>query len=238
MDPSPKRLLDPSSRDLTLASLAREAQGELGTAEQLARIRARLPGAPPPTPPAGGAVVGVTGALVAAVVLLTIALGAPRHPASERQPPHDAATPAATTTAPAAPPPEQPREFVEPRPPEEPAVLPQPAMFETGELAPTRPAARRTASRGEPRAELDLLDEAQRALRSDPREALAALDEHRLDHPHGTYAQEREVLALQALIALGRVREARVRAERFAARWPSSAYRSRVAALSAGEPVP
>jgi hypothetical protein len=44
-------------------------------------------------------------------------------------------------------------------------------------------------------------------------------------------AQERDVLAIQALIALGRTDEARARRERFLAAYPGSAHKRRLDAL-------
>ena len=80
-------------------------------------------------------------------------------------------------------------------------------------------------------AELQLLREAQSVLRSDPARALAVAAEHARRFEDGTLAQEREVVAIEALVALSRLPEARARAERFAARWPRSAHARRLAVI-------
>jgi hypothetical protein len=72
-----------------------------------------------------------------------------------------------------------------------------------------------------------LLRAAQRALRSDPGEALA-LTTRMADVPSPEWAEERERVAIESLDRLGRDAEARARFERFVAAYPSSAYRARL----------
>ncbi|XXX80252.1 hypothetical protein WMF30_15910 [Sorangium sp. So ce134] len=76
-----------------------------------------------------------------------------------------------------------------------------------------------------------LLQRAQGALGARPAEALALTDVHRARFPRGALSQEREVIAIGALKALGRGGEARARANRFVAEHPSSAYRRRIEVL-------
>lgn len=83
-------------------------------------------------------------------------------------------------------------------------------------------------------AELDLVREAQRALKGDPAASLAACETHVARFPEGSMAQEREVLAIQALVALGRTEEARSRGDAFAVRWPGSAHLRRIAVVLGG----
>jgi hypothetical protein len=64
--------------------------------------------------------------------------------------------------------------------------------------------------------------------------ALATLDAHLAAFGDGLLAQEREVLAIQALVALQRSDEAKARAERFKARWPTSSHRLRLEGLLDG----
>lgn len=78
-----------------------------------------------------------------------------------------------------------------------------------------------------------MLDEAQRSLGSDPAHALEVCDAHVRAYPAGTLAQEREVIAVDALMRLHRAGDARARAGRFHATWPSSAHGRRVDALVA-----
>lgn len=97
------------------------------------------------------------------------------------------------------------------------------------------PAVRVPATRGEPKPpgsrqtpapadEARLLLQARRALATDPARALELADAHARRFPRGTLAQEREVLAVRALAALGRHEQARARAARFEARYPGSTH--------------
>ena len=52
---------------------------------------------------------------------------------------------------------------------------------------------------------------------------------------HGTFEQEREVLAIEALVRLGRGAEARARASAFTSAFPQSAHRRRIAVLLGGD---
>lgn len=82
-----------------------------------------------------------------------------------------------------------------------------------------------------------MLQEAQDALGGSPSRALALAGEHARRFPRGMLAQEREVLAIEALARLGRRDAAQQRARRFHARWPGSSHARRVDAL-AGAPSP
>jgi hypothetical protein len=88
--------------------------------------------------------------------------------------------------------------------------------------------------------EVALLQRAQAALGSSPAQALALADEHQRRFRGGILAQEREVIAINALVRLGRTGEARSRAARFLAGYPRSAHRPRLEALlpGVGEGVP
>jgi outer membrane biosynthesis protein TonB len=76
--------------------------------------------------------------------------------------------------------------------------------------------------------ELDLIRRAQTLLRSDPSSALSAADAHARTHPAGAFADEREILAVDALVRLGRRDEAVARADRFRATHPASPYLRRL----------
>lgn len=84
-------------------------------------------------------------------------------------------------------------------------------------------------------AEQALLDTARRALaRGLPDDALAPLDRHAQRFSEGILAEEREALAVNVLVSLGRYPEARARADRFFQRYPRSLLRGSVeAALGA-----
>src|SRR5205814_4173983 len=62
--------------------------------------------------------------------------------------------------------------------------------------------------------EMTLLDEAQRVLATDPQKALALCERDAKANPRGSMAQEREVLAIDALMRLGKPAEAKSRAEK------------------------
>jgi len=102
------------------------------------------------------------------------------------------------------------------------------------ESAGTSPSASAAAAIAKP-SELSLLREAQKAVRSDPGKALALANRHARLYPGGLLAQEREVVAIQALASLGRAAEARARATRFQAAYPGSAYWPRIQHLLAGD---
>jgi hypothetical protein len=76
--------------------------------------------------------------------------------------------------------------------------------------------------------ELELLGRAQGLLTRDPASALAVTDEHARAYPRGTFAQEREALAIDALHRLGRRREMEARARAFLQRYPDSPHRERI----------
>jgi hypothetical protein len=79
--------------------------------------------------------------------------------------------------------------------------------------------------------ELTLLQGAADRVRADPSEALALADEHAARFPSGSLAQEREVIAIEALVRLNRAGQARERAKRFARDFPTSAHRLRIEIL-------
>jgi hypothetical protein len=79
--------------------------------------------------------------------------------------------------------------------------------------------------------EIALLDAAQDALPSDPAAALVLADRHAARFPHGALAQEREVIAIEAMSRLGRIDDARRRAHRFSREFPRSAHWPRIELL-------
>jgi len=75
--------------------------------------------------------------------------------------------------------------------------------------------------------EVDLLRRARAALTSRPREAFAITQEHRTLYPNGVFAQERDALAIEALMRAGEMDTARTLAERFVREHPSSPHAHR-----------
>jgi outer membrane protein assembly factor BamD (BamD/ComL family) len=82
-----------------------------------------------------------------------------------------------------------------------------------------------------PETEVELLQRAQEALAGSPARALALTREHASRFPGGAFSQEREVVAIDALLRLGQAAEARARGARFVEAYPGSAYRRRIEAL-------
>jgi hypothetical protein len=106
----------------------------------------------------------------------------------------------------------------------------KPARSSTRTAAPRRET-EAAASDEPPVDELELLRRAQQALTDDAHAALSHVQAHARAFPHGLLAQEREVLAITALIALGNTNAARDRATAFAHAFPTSAHRRRVQRL-------
>jgi hypothetical protein len=79
--------------------------------------------------------------------------------------------------------------------------------------------------------EIELLREARLALRSTPARALAVTEEHGRLYPQGKLTQERELIAISALSALGRRTAALSRVAAFERAFPGSPYRKQMAEL-------
>ena len=83
----------------------------------------------------------------------------------------------------------------------------------------------------DPVAELALLARARRALLTRPAHALEFTEAHARDFPAGTFGEEREVLAIEALLRLGLDDEAKQRALAFDQHFPDSAHRAHLARM-------
>jgi hypothetical protein len=79
--------------------------------------------------------------------------------------------------------------------------------------------------------EIELLRDARLALRESPARALALVESHAHAFPQGKLTQERELIAISALVALGRRTAALSRASRFEQSFPQSPYRRQIADL-------
>ncbi|MCB9603735.1 MAG: hypothetical protein H6722_12225 [Sandaracinus sp.] len=77
-----------------------------------------------------------------------------------------------------------------------------------------------------------LLERARRLLASAPQRTLALARAHERRFPEGALIEERELLAIEALVGVGRVDEAERRARRFLRRWPDSVQARRVREVS------
>jgi hypothetical protein len=110
---------------------------------------------------------------------------------------------------------------------------------------PTRPRIAQVAPPSAPTIETGALEAAESeasflrrtraALVADPALALRMTEEHASRYPRGVLLQERDVIAIDALVRLGRRDEARARATTFHARYPSSAHASHLAAIVEAE---
>ena len=81
-------------------------------------------------------------------------------------------------------------------------------------------------------AEQGLIDTARSALsRGRGADALHAADDHAHRFPRGRLAEEREMLAIQALLLVGKRTDAEARVQRFHKAYPQSLYGSAVDAL-------
>ena len=90
----------------------------------------------------------------------------------------------------------------------------------------------------DPGDELALLEEARNALGGDPARTLALADTHAKRFVRPSFVQERERLAIEALVRLDRRAEAEERANRFEATYPHSAHLARVRALVSARVAP
>jgi TolA-binding protein len=78
-----------------------------------------------------------------------------------------------------------------------------------------------------PPSEVTLLRNAQVALQSRPREAFQLTQQHRRLYPAGEFAQERDALAIQALMRAGETDQARELAQAFIRAYPTSPHAHR-----------
>ncbi|XXX77393.1 hypothetical protein WMF30_01285 [Sorangium sp. So ce134] len=170
--------------------------------------------APTPPPPAepGPDGVGHAGSAAAAADR-----GAAHEPSSATAP-HDELLPRASTAATRA----------------GEAAIPSPGAPGGGAPPSARPPSAGAAEVAE--TEVQLLHRAQDALATDAGSALALTVEHARRFPAGALGQEREIIAIRALLALGRAAEARARAAGLLERFPGSAYRGRLESLGLEEP--
>ena len=79
--------------------------------------------------------------------------------------------------------------------------------------------------------EVPLIDAGRSELATAPSRALATLETHRREFPHGQLAAEREFLAVQALVQMNRIADANKRAHELSTHYPTSSYAARAARL-------
>jgi len=170
-------------------------------------------------------------AIVALSLAGSIFMPPPAQPASAVSSPR-----LATVTAVAAPPPvipptalAPPRVILDPRP-SLPSLKPQPQPRRARRTPAARPQAIQPGV-PQPKLELELLTRARAALHSHPAAALELAEQHASDYPHGLFAQEREILAIEALFKQHKRSLAFARAQQFIGGYNTSPYALRIQAL-------
>jgi hypothetical protein len=246
MSDDPIRLREGGSPFLkkALASARSETPDESRVASLEARILPLLlPPMPPPPPPAGAtqaaklgaALAGAKGlslvkgsviALAAAAILAGAGAGA-LYVAQTESP-----KPSVSGVLPVEPPAKSPPSTTVVVPSAELVPLPSSVPVPSAHTKPTAPMASASAQEAaDPNLEAPLLRSAQDALRTNPSETLAKTQEHARKYPRGLLVQEREVMAIEALLKLGRRDEAASRAQRFSRSFPGSTHQRRIDAL-------
>ncbi len=221
----PERLSE-AAPDSALGQLLASAKQAVPSDAELASLAERLGGVlgPAPAPVASGSSLAVKlGAVIGVAALVAGGLWAFRRPHSAALAPSKptASAPVVTlppnvTPAPVAPARSSATAAADVTAPLSPAVVQKPSG----------PAQKLTAAEGP--SEPVLLEQARRALASSPATALALTAQHAARFPHGVLAQEREVIAIEALRRLGRGAEADRRAAAFAQAFPGSAHQRMV----------
>jgi hypothetical protein len=223
----PRRLLDSADTSPEARELLRHARApQRLDPEAFHRSRRRLLTAAA-LPAAAGTFLWVQHAALGAVLGLAVTVTAtviPRAFAPERAssamtsntapaPTAPLAEPASITTSePLNPTPAPPRSEPEPAP----------APLVSNGPAPVESPAERLAR------EAKLLERARTSLRSSPGQALAILTDHERSFPDGALGPEREILAVDALVRLGRRNEAERRGRALTARFAGSLYEERL----------
>ncbi len=235
--------------DEQMRALERSVLGALGAAGATSIVAAamRAGRTSPVAPTTAGVSIAAT-KVVVGLALAAVAAGgawAWRRPLAPIAPPVTAGAPFAVEAekAPAPRPIAQPTPALAARPalastrPKHASGVAGPPASKESPRTPAYPAAAHVPAAATPGAatddgeELRLLGRAHSALAVDPAFALTLVREHRRRFPSGSMDQEREVIAVSALMALGRVDEARQAGDRFARDHAGSAYVARIRAI-------
>jgi hypothetical protein len=208
----------------TLDTLIASARGDEPTAEQLHRLEQRLAPLLPPGGGGGHGGHGGAGAGGGGLALKWIAAGVVAVGGTAAV--HHVVTRTAS-------PPSRPQlvEAARPSPPDAapPPDAPPPVV------AVRTPASRPHAQRDSLAEEVALLDRARTALGAgDAQSALATCDAHAQQFSRGVLREERERIAIEALVILDRRTEAEARAQRFDRAFPNSVQSERIHALLHG----
>ena len=225
MSRDPIRLVDldqpPSPGAELFRDILRARQGIQppdGKMEELAgRLGPILQENPPPAHPQSR--LGVTAAAIATAALVVVTLWTTTHRAKDDQP-VSANAPEQRTARPAESQTAVPAEVDHP-----PVATVSVDALPSAEVH-KAPSALPTAPRCD---DVALVDAADTELRAgNPERSLAVAREHERRCPAGALVQERERIAIEALVQLGRIDQARVRASAFEERFPSSPHVGRI----------
>lgn len=176
---------------------------------------------------AARAVSGITGAKIAALVAAFVVGGAVEYAALHLRGPEAPVPVAALDTAPAS------ATAAPTSAPADRATAPSTPTARSGTAAP--PAARSAAAADAFLTETDAIQAARAAFGSgNAAGALQNANKHAKQYPGGAFAPERESIAIRALVQLGRMAEARKRAETFRRVFPNSVFRGAVDAATGG----
>lgn len=215
--PDLRNLLQAARHDLP-------SKAELGSLEN--KLGALLDMPPPQTPLPGGSGSGNAPALAKLAVLVAVgglvgtgAWLAARDEVARAPAPREVPVESTPSDAQSAPPPS-----LEPS-----------AAFENSETAdeiepaaPEPTAQRKPAPARTKPSEASLLSQAQQALKTDAKRALALTHEHKRLYPNGKLSQEREVIAIEALSRLDQKSRAQQKADEFSEKYPESAHQKKV----------
>lgn len=232
-DSEPIRWTEPGAAGpAELRTLFQAGVDDLPSDEQVAALARKL--GPVLDPRAGAGPSGASGAVRAklglaalgavglGVVAWVLASGPAPAPAPSATAVVSDPAPHATPRAPSVEPPAP----LAPEPSSAPDPSRAPVSRESAPLSSVRAAAALPARPAETEAEF--LERARTALGQNPSVALSLANQHRARYPSGVLAEEREVIAIEALKRLGRSAEVERRIEAFVRRYPGSAYRKKL----------
>jgi hypothetical protein len=223
----PIRFRDPlSDAPPELKSLFARAHDDVPTEAQLARLAARA--APLFAAPVAVSALGLSAKLGLVAIGLSgaalIAVGVTHDPEAAKPTTRPAEQ---AQVAPAAQPESRPSRAAPLSPTPRPS-LDAPGPEKAVASADTTKRAEKPNTKATGPSEAELLERARRLVSSNPSGALELAQQHRARFAGGVLAQEREVIAIDALRRLGRLKEAEARAQAFERAFPNSAHRRKL----------
>jgi hypothetical protein len=200
------------------------ARAAVGAGVEGALRRARL--APPAVHGARLSVAAKCGIVAAMAVSMAGGVVVGRVTAPTASAPIASLPPSPTLVASTPAPLPSPTDQTPPPSPTAPLRTPEPTLAPPSARQPPPPSPKSTSPSSSLQKEQELIDTARGALaRGRADDALAATEAHAKRFPRGALAEEREALAIQALVLEGNVDAARTRATAFRASYPQSIFR-------------